>query len=148
MMPDTNTIRIEAYGRHYDYDLGKSEPAKEAVRAYASWLQHRDHDHVLPVFANLSYVIDADPAKGSQATKATHILASIIYNKDKDPYRSFYLATCITSVYAKRSEKVPEVWLKAQRQAIQEIYGPDNNPNNFDVTRALKAGLTLLPVNK
>lgn len=142
MMPDTNTIKIEAYGQHYNYDLGKSQPAKQAARSYAAWLQHPDHDHVLPVFANLSYVIDADPAKGKEATKATHILASIIYNKDKDPYRRFYLANCISSVYAKCNEKIPEVWVKAQAAAIQEIDGP-----NFDIARAQKAGLTLLSVD-
>lgn len=141
MMPET-TLRIEAYGQHYNYDLGKSEPAKQAVQSYAAYLQHPDHDHVLPVFANLSYVIDADPEKGKEATKATHILASVIYNKDKDPYRRFYLANCISSVYAKRNEKVPEVWLKAQAAAIQEIDGP-----NFDIARALKAGLAVLPAD-
>lgn len=145
-MPDTNTIRIEAYGHHYDYDLGKSEPAKEAARAYATWLQHPDHDHVLPVFANLSFVIDADPAKSSQVTKATHILASVIYNKDKDPYRSFYLANCITSVYVKCHQKIPDVWLKAQKKAVHEIYGPNMDPRNFDFARATKAGLAVLPV--
>ena len=145
-MNPANTIRIEAYGRNYDFDLGNSEPAKAAVRSYAAYQQHTDHEHILPVFAHLSFIIDADPPKGTQVTRATHILASIIYKKDQDPYRSFYLSNCITSVYAKCGEKVPEVWIKAQAKAIQEIYGPNRDPRNFDLDRASKAGLTLLKI--
>jgi len=131
--------------KNYTYELGDSSLALNAVQSLESYKMTGNYGELKNCFANLSWLVSADPGHKIAACKACHALAAKVLNSYSDIYRKAYIANCVSSICINAEIPCYKTSLGTWED-VQSKYGKMIYEQGLDIERAKEAGLATLEI--
>ncbi len=126
---------------NYNYDLGVSPPAAVACEKLNKYKISHEYEDLISIFANLAWIVNADPVYKSHACSATRTFALSVFPTLNSIYERFFVANSVTSVYARAGHDIPKDWLN-----VQAIYGTMISRSGLKIDEAKKAGIAVAEI--